>query len=106
MEEETKSTNKIRRNTNQYFKILIAASLMYYIAYSGSIKEWNPLNWKEAKEHREQVYNFHNHLFENAVDFDDSVKIYQELGFPLKLEEPSFEEKERIVKSLDSSLVE
>ncbi len=46
----------------------------------------------------EKVNSNYNKLFENAANFEDSVKIYQEYGLPLKLEEPSFKDKERILE--------
>jgi len=67
---------------------------------------WNLKQQKEFHKHQKEINNSYNKLFKDAANFEDSLKIYQELDLPTKLEEPSFKDKERIVKSLDSSLVD
>jgi len=40
----------------------------------------------------------YNRLFENAINFNDSLKIYEKYSLPIKLLEPSIEQKKRAIE--------
>ncbi len=76
----------------------IGAGLFYYFITSSSIDEWTPSEWKEVKEYRTSIDSSYNKLFENAANVEDSLRIYQENNLEkyIQLNNPSFEDKERI----------
>ena len=49
-------------------------------------------------EHKNEVNYFYNRIFEGAENIKDSVDIYQKYGLPIKLLNPTLEEKERAIK--------
>jgi len=99
-------------------KFLVSNSFMRHSAYAllGGVlieiwalngifySKWTPKQYKEAgleKQYKNNINASYNKLFENAANFEDSLKIYQENNLPIrpiKLLEPSFENKERILE--------
>lgn len=62
---------------------------------------WTPKQYTEMVKRIKQTNSSYDKLLENAANFDDSLKFYIENGLPIKLEEPSLEQKEKIVKQND-----
>lgn len=65
------------------------------------IKQYNEKERIKAQmeaEHKSEVDYFYNRMFENAKSKEDSVGIYQKYGLPIKLLNPSFEQKEKAIK--------
>jgi len=50
------------------------------------------------KAHLYEVNYEYGKIFKNAYNFQDSVDIYQKYGLPIKLLEPSLEQKEKAIK--------
>jgi hypothetical protein len=86
------------------YTVLIGLIAGSYLVKSDNLEEWLPWKWKEAeldKLRKEQwvqsVDSNFDRLFENAKNFEDSLKISNQYNIPYQLTlKPSFEDKERV----------
>lgn len=120
IEREVREENKIPfSNTLTVIGALATAvPLVVYIGTGVVTSDWSITNFKtylgiineglKRKAYEQKVDSTYNALFNEAKSLDDSLKIYEKYGLPIKLElkKPSFEDKERAVKEneLEKSL--
>lgn len=72
------------------------ASIFLVPRYIGKVLDTGKFKIKEQKEFYQRMNygeEYHYKVLKDAHSFEDSLKIYKEKGFPLRLKEPSFEEK-------------
>jgi len=86
--------------------VALATLLGVYLGFSFYTGELHPSKWNEAKSirqkqeiHIDRINSDYNKFFEYAVNFEDSMRIYKQLGLEkyVEFKEPSLEDKERIV---------
>jgi hypothetical protein len=88
-----------------------------YLGFVGLTKEWSPKKQfeeynrmeserKKNENRRVIVEKKYNGMFEseNPKTFQDSVEIYLKYGLPIKLLEPSFQQKQEAINRLERSL--
>jgi hypothetical protein len=67
-----------------------------YFAGSLTYSSFNPFEWKKESEYRINIQKNYEKQFEGATNYYDSLEVYHNLGIKPKLEDATFEEKERI----------
>jgi hypothetical protein len=90
-----------------------------YLGFAGLTKEWSPKKQFEAyskieaeKKKNEKIKIMteckYKNIFkkENSKTFSDSIDIYQKYGLPIRLLEPSFEQKQEAVNKLEKEVRE
>lgn len=86
---------------------IIASGVYLFLGFSQNLwtkkdyeNRFEDLKVKQQYEskHYQQINSSYNSLFKDAKNFDDSLTIYNHYYLPIKLEEPTFDEKETAVK--------
>jgi hypothetical protein len=91
---------------------------LFYMFISSSYGSLNPLDWnkiEKEKLQREQermnyeikVDSVYDNFLKNLPSFKDSLDFYLRNNLPIKLKEPSLEQKEEVIKknNLEKSLM-
>lgn len=98
-------------------RVFLTSAYITYGIVSCAHDSLNPKVWnanmkenytimQEKQRYENKVDSAYDSLFKDAENFQDSLEIYQKYGLPIKLEDPSFKEKERITghKNLEDDL--
>lgn len=84
-----------------FHAVYSSAFIMPFVIYGALSSQTGSFKIKEQREifqEQKEIQNNYNDLFGNAKTFEDSLKIYRENGLSLKLEDSSFEEKEKLFR--------
>lgn len=76
---------------------LILTPLVDYALKGVQTGEWT---LKGQKIHKEETNSSYKKLFKDATTLEDSINVLRKHGLQIKLEEPSFEEKERVLEGM------
>jgi len=101
-------TTKTKTLMRLAYNFLVPPIIFAYVFFGAVNSTWTPKQYKEIilekqeqKQYKNNINNSYNKLFENAANFEDSLRIYQENNLPIrpiKLLEPSFKDKERALE--------